>query len=103
MTEGKPKLTDVVPADGATEDELLLVALAVEEHSDHPLASAIVVGARERLADRVKALSASDVKSITGRGVQAQVDGEAVHIGKPVLFSELPDAAMPSGVDEANK
>ncbi|MFX7792965.1 heavy metal translocating P-type ATPase, partial [Acinetobacter baumannii] len=37
LTEGKPKLTDVVPAQGVPEEELLAVALAVEEHSDHPL------------------------------------------------------------------
>ena len=103
LTEGKPKLTDVVAADGATEDELLLVALAVEEHSDHPLASAIVNGARERLGDRTKPLTATDVKSITGRGVQAQVDGEEVHIGKPILFAELAGAAMPAGVDNTNQ
>ena len=101
LTEGKPRLTDVVAAPGATEEELLAVALAVEEHSDHPLASAIVAGARERLGD-AKGVSASDVKSITGRGVQAQVGGEAVHIGKPVLFSELHGAEMPAALDDAN-
>ena len=103
LTEGKPKLTDAVPAPGATEDELLAVALAVEEHSDHPLASAVVVGARERLGRRIKPLAAADLKSITGRGVQAQVDGQTVHIGKPALFSELPDSALPAAVEEANK
>ncbi len=103
LTEGKPKLTDVAAADGATEDELLSVALAVEEHSDHPLASAIVSGARERLGDRVKPVTASDVKSITGRGVQAQVDGDEVHIGKPILFTELAGAAMPADVDNTNQ
>jgi Cd2+/Zn2+-exporting ATPase len=103
LTEGKPKLTDAVAAPGATEDELLAVALAVEEQSDHPLASAVVAGARERLADRIKPATVADVKSITGRGVSAQVDGQTVHIGKPVLFSELPDSALPAAVDEANK
>ena len=103
LTEGKPKLTDAVAAPGATEDELLSVALAVEEHSDHPLASAVVAGARERLADRIKPATVADVKSLTGRGVQAQVDGQTVHIGKPVLFSELPDSAMPAAVDAANR
>lgn len=102
LTEGKPKLTEVSAAPGATEDELLAVALAVEEHSDHPLASAIVTGARERLGDRVKPAVASEVKSITGRGVQAKVDGEDVYIGKPVLFSELPGAALSVEVKEAN-
>lgn len=102
LTEGKPKLTDAVAAKGATDDELLTVALAVEEHSDHPLASAIVKGARERLSAGAGSPTASDVKSITGRGVQAQVDGYTVYIGKPVLFSELPDSAMPSDVEKAN-
>lgn len=102
LTEGKPKLTDVVAAQGASEDELLAVALAVEVHSDHPLASAIVIGARERLAGRAAPITATDVKSITGRGVQAHIDGELVHIGKPVLFTELPDSAMPAAVEEAN-
>ena len=103
LTEGKPKLTDTVAAPGATEDELLAVALAVEAQSDHPLACAVVAGARERLADRIKPATVADVKSITGRGVQAQVDGQTVHIGKPVLFSELPDSALPAAVADANQ
>ena len=103
LTEGKPRLTDAVAAPGATEDELLSVALAVELQSDHPLAAAVVAGARERLADRIKPVTAADVKSLTGRGVQAQVNGQTVHIGKPVLFSELPDSAMPAAVAAANQ
>ncbi len=103
LTEGKPRLTDLVAAEGATEDELLCIALAVEERSDHPLASAIVTGARERLGNRTSPWTASDVRSLTGRGVQAHVDGELVHIGKPVLFSELPDASLPAAVAEANR
>ena len=103
LTEGKPRLTDAISAPGASEDELLAVALAVEEHSDHPLASAVVVGARERLGDRLRPLVATDVKSITGRGVSAQVDGQVVHIGKPVLFSELPDSALPAALKDANR
>ena len=68
LTEGKPRLTDAVAAPGASEDELLSVALAVEEQSDHPLALAVVAGARERLAGRSKPATAADVKSLTGRG-----------------------------------
>lgn len=102
LTEGKPRLTDVVAVAGATEDQLLAVALAVEEHSDHPLASAVVNGARERLAGRVQPPAVADVKSITGRGIQAQVAGERVLIGKPVLFSEMPDVALTAEVGAAN-
>ena len=103
LTEGKPKLIDAVAAPGVTEVELLSVASAVEQHSDHPLAAAIVDGARERLGDRLKLLPATEVKSITGRGISALVDGEAVHIGKPVLFSELPDSALTAAVAAANE
>lgn len=102
LTEGKPRLTDAVAMPGSTEEELLAVALAVEVHSDHPLASAIVTGARERLGERVKPLAVSGVKSITGRGIQAQVDDETVHIGKPVLFSELADSMQSPEVVAAN-
>lgn len=103
LTEGKPKLTDVVAMDGVDIDELLAVALAVETHSDHPLATAIVAGGRERLANRRPIPTATDVKSITGRGVQAMVDGENVHIGKPMLFSELADVPVPDEVKDANE
>ncbi len=102
LTEGKPRLTDVVSMPGSSENELLAVALAVEEHSDHPLATAIVSGARERMDPRVEVPVAADVESITGRGVQAMVDGERVHIAKPVLFSELPDSELPLEVAAAN-
>lgn len=102
LTEGKPRLTDAVAMQGVSEDELLAVALAVEAHSDHPLATAIVTGARERLGERVEPLQAKEVQSITGRGVRAQVDGEEVHIGKPVLFSELPGSTLPDEVAAAN-
>ncbi len=103
LTEGKTKLTDVVAAEGVSEDELLALSWAVEEHSEHPLATAVVTGARERLGERVKPPLASDVKSLIGRGISAQVDGEIVHIGKPVLFTELPNSTPPAGVQAANQ
>jgi Cd2+/Zn2+-exporting ATPase len=102
LTEGKPRLTDAVPMAGVTEDELLAVAQAVEAHSDHPLASAIVNGATERLAGRVTLPAVADVKSITGRGVQAQLGGDTVYIGKPILFSELPGSTLPADVAATN-
>lgn len=102
LTEGKPRLTDVLPGQDVTEEELLSVAMAVEEGSDHPLAAAIVAGAKERLTNDAKKTVVQDIQSITGRGVQAQLDGVTVHIGKPILFSELSGTALPSAVDEAN-
>ena len=102
LTEGKPKLTEAVPAKGVTEQELLAVALAVEQSSDHPLASAVVVGALERLGSAGAVAPASEVTSITGKGIQAMVGGEQVLIGKPSMFSEAPGSSVPTDVAEAN-
>lgn len=88
LTTGEPKMTDVEPAEGITEAELLNVALALEAQSDHPLASAIVKAARPRL-NGTPPLSAQAVTSITGRGVQGVIDGEEIHIGKQQLFTEI--------------
>ena len=98
LTEGKPRLTDVVPADSATEQELLRVAVALERHSDHPLAAAIVLGGRERLGNAAEAAPATAVQSITGRGITGTLDGQTVHIGKAALFAEVPGGAPPGAI-----
>jgi Cd2+/Zn2+-exporting ATPase len=103
LTEGKPRLTDVVAADGASEEELLGVALAVEEHSDHPLAAAVVAGAREKLGAQHQALKADALESITGRGVKAKVGGQAVHVGKATLFTEIDGPRMPQSLVDRNE
>jgi len=93
ITEGKPRLTDVVPADGSNAAELLRVAVAVETLSDHPLAAAVVQGGKERFPGEI-AVPAHDVESITGRGVKATVDGQTVYLGKSNLFSEIEGPAL---------
>jgi Cu+-exporting ATPase len=80
LTEGRPRLTTIIPADSVTEEELLLVAAAVEQNSEHPLAAAIVNGAKER---GVKLPVVSDFQSTTGGGVTGQVNGQRVLVGKP--------------------
>jgi Cd2+/Zn2+-exporting ATPase len=85
LTEGRPRITNVVPVDGASEEELLTLAVAVEALSDHPLAQAIAKDGRERLGGG-ELPPASDLKSLTGRGVTATVDGETVWIGKAEMF-----------------
>jgi len=102
LTEGRPKLTDVVTAAGVSEPELLSVVVAVEANSDHPLASALVDGGRERLPAGFAAARAEDVRGLTGRGVQALVDGETVYIAKPVLFNELAGMRLPGELADAN-
>ncbi|MEQ9379782.1 MAG: heavy metal translocating P-type ATPase, partial [Pirellulales bacterium] len=99
LTEGKPWLTNVVSSDGVAEDELLQVAIAVEELSDHPLAAAVVRGGRERL-DSESVIQAHDLQSITGRGVKANINGEAVYIGKDDLFGEVDGPPLPEELRE---
>ena len=94
LTEGKPKLVDVVTADDVAEEELLRVAVGVEMLSDHPLAAAVVRGGRERLGD-TPAAESLNLRSITGRGVVADVEGETTYIGKDDLFAEIGGPAIP--------
>lgn len=85
LTEGRPRITDVVPAKGISEEELLRVAVAVEQMSDHPLAAAITRDGRERLGGRAVA-EAVNIRSLTGRGVAAEFEGKPVWIGKAEMF-----------------
>lgn len=87
LTEGKPKLTDVIPAPEVAERELLDVSVAVEKSSDHPLAGAIVVGGLERLATSTPQSKATGVEAIVGFGVRGRVGDEVVLLGKPGLFT----------------
>jgi Cu+-exporting ATPase len=80
LTEGKPRLINVVPADSVSEQELLGAAASVEQQSEHPLASAIVQGAKEW---SVPLQAVSDFQSTTGGGVLGRVDGRRVIVGKP--------------------
>lgn len=85
LTSGNPRITDIVPAPGVTEDDLLTVAVAIEGLSDHPLARAIARDGRERLGDKPLP-EATDLDSLTGRGVSARLNGETVLIGKAEMF-----------------
>ena len=80
LTEGRPRLTTIVPVDSVSAQELLAAAASVEQNSEHPLAAAIVKGAKER---GIKVPAVSDFQSTTGGGVTGQVDGRRVLVGKP--------------------
>ncbi|SDD22077.1 Cu+-exporting ATPase [Sanguibacter gelidistatuariae] len=83
ITKGAPALTDVLPAHGFANDELLALVAAVERPSEHPLATAIVAGARER-GLRLEEAVAFD--SVTGQGVRALVAGREVLVGNQRLL-----------------
>lgn len=97
LTEGKPKLVDVVPTADTNEAELLEVAIAVEALSDHPLAAAVVRDGQS-LLDGTPTLAASELKSITGRGVRAEIAEDVVYIGKDTLFEEIDGPALPDAL-----
>jgi len=100
LTEGQPRITDVVTADGVGEQELLTVAVAVEALSDHPLAEAIVRDGKEKLG-RQAVPSASELNSLTGRGVTAKLDGQTVWIGKAEMFGADGIPALGPSMTEA--
>jgi Cu+-exporting ATPase len=90
LTEGRPKLTDVVAFEGDDEDELLSLAAALERGSEHPLAEAIVAGAHKRGLDPGRA---ADFEAVTGKGVRGTIDGRAVALGNSAMMDELGLAA----------
>ncbi|QDT05152.1 putative cadmium-transporting ATPase [Rubripirellula lacrimiformis] len=100
LTEGEPKVTDVRTADGVDETELLRTAIAVEDLSKHPLAKAVVRDGSKRLDDGLTIPDATDLQSITGRGIEATVEGDIVHIGKDDLFVEVDGPPLPDSVRE---
>ncbi len=85
LTEGKPRLTTVFVASDHDESELLRLAASLEQASEHPLAGAIVRGAKNK---KISLVSPSGFQSFTGRGTTGTVDGRAVAVGNGKLFEE---------------
>ena len=83
LTEGKPRLVSVVPAAGSDEATLLRLAASLERGSEHPLAAAIVAGAKDRGVSLVEAI---DFESVTGKGVRGRVDGKRVALGNRAMM-----------------
>lgn len=86
LTEGKPRLTSVVPVDEINESDLLRLAASIERGSEHPLAAAIVAGAQQR---NLKLSEAQDFQSITGKGVIGRVDDRQIALGNAKLLEQL--------------
>ena len=86
LTEGRPSLVSIETVEGVAEERLLALAGTLERSSEHPLAEAIVRGARER---SVAFDSAEDFESITGKGVRGRVGGVEVALGNHALMTQL--------------
>ena len=91
ITKGAPALTDVLVVDGFVEDELLSLAASVEKLSEHPLAAAIVKGAKERGLDLVEP---TEFDSVTGQGARALIGARRVLVGNRRLLED-------AGIDSA--
>jgi Cu+-exporting ATPase len=99
LTEGKPKLVSVEPESGFEADELLALVAAIEVASEHPLAAAIVQGARDK---NLQFEAASDFQSVTGEGVEATAQGKRVAIGNEKMMERL-GATSADLVDKAQE
>ena len=86
LTEGKPKVTAIVPAAGLSESEILPLAASLERSSEHPLAAAIVTAARDRNASIQEP---TDFASVTGKGVTGKIGGRSVALGNAKLMADL--------------
>ena len=98
LTVGQPEVTDVIPATDVSAEELLRIAAAVEQQSQHPLAAAVV---RKAQADGLSIETAEAVESVTGRGIRARVGGRRVEIGNARLFNEANVTIPPDILDSA--
>ena len=95
ITSGKPRVTDIIPADGVTSDELMKIACSLEIKSEHPLARAIIDKAEEM---RLEYGEINDFKALTGSGVKGTINGQEIIGGNLKLIGE--NAVVP---DEMTK
>lgn len=85
LTEGKPTVTDVIPAEGVLEKDLLSIAAGLELASEHPLASAVLSAATERGAF---VASVEGFEVVVGQGVHAMYEGEDIRLGTELFLKE---------------
>ncbi|WP_302496215.1 heavy metal translocating P-type ATPase [uncultured Flavonifractor sp.] len=85
LTQGKPAVTDCIPAEGVTEEELLCVAASLEKPSEHPLAEAILTEAEKR---NISLAPIQDFQALSGRGVRGTLHGAPVLAGNRAMLEE---------------
>lgn len=85
LTEGKPKVTDVIAFNGFTEDEIMKYEAAIESGSNHPIAKAIIDEAKNR---NIEIASHQNFESVAGHGLRAVIDGKKILTGKEKLLND---------------
>jgi Cd2+/Zn2+-exporting ATPase len=86
ITEGRPRVLQIIALDGSSEDEILRIAAAIDTHSDHPLALAVVNYARER---GIEFPRSQNYQSRSGKGAEAQIDGHRYFVGNHRFTHEM--------------
>ena len=86
VTEGKPRLTSVIAAQGFDQADILELAASLENSSEHPLASALIIAAKEK---GIELTPANDFQSITGKGILGIVQGKSIGVGNAALMREI--------------
>jgi P-type Cu+ transporter len=86
LTEGRPRVTAIVPASGVDESQVLRIAAALERASEHPLAATILSAAKER---EIPVSETKEFRSVTGKGITGIVEGRQAALGNRALMSEL--------------
>jgi Cu+-exporting ATPase len=99
ITEGKPTVTDVLTTENADADNLLRLTASAEKGSEHPLGQAIVAGAQSK---GLELLKADDFNSITGRGIEAKINGQTILAGNAALMDERQISLM-ALLDESDR
>jgi Cu+-exporting ATPase len=86
LTEGKPKLTELIPVEGIKDSELLQSVASLEKASEHPLAAAILAAAKEK---NLTLVAIDRFQSVTGKGVKGDLAGKQVAVGNATLMTDL--------------
>lgn len=99
LTEGKPKVTQVIPSQAGTENDLLRLAASLEQSSEHPLAAAIVLHAKNQ---EITLQPVMDFQSITGGGVVGTVGQQSIAIGNPNFLRECGVQGLEPLIEQAS-
>ncbi len=97
LTEGIPVVTDYLPQSNTNANELLAIIAALENGSQHPLASAIMKKAEQENLP-YQELAIEDFSSITGKGIKGRVNDKVYYVGSPNLFDEILSNGIPSNL-----
>ena len=86
LTLGKPKLTELISAEGVKDRELLQIAASLEKASEHPLAAAVLAAAEEQ---HIELVTIEGFRSVTGKGVRGALNGKEIAVGNMALMTDL--------------